>query len=154
MDEKRDLLRHTVAAVAYRASRAVTDAPDEFGDFQGGGKAPVKILAHMGDLFDWSLTMAQGQPRWHKSEPLPWADEKKRFFASLGAFDAYLASDAPLGVGIEGLMQGPVSDAFHHIGQLAMLRRMAGCPVRRENFYVAPVAVGRVGPEQAEPPNS
>jgi len=151
-DEKRELLRHTVATVAYRASRAVTDAPEEFGAFEGGGKAPVKILAHLGDLFDWSLSMAEGEPRWHKSDPLPWADEKKRFFASLGAFDAYLASSEPLHVAIEGLMQGPVSDAFNHIGQLAMLRRMAGCPVRRENFYVAPVVVGRVGPEQADPP--
>jgi hypothetical protein len=154
MDEKRELMRHTVAAVAYRASRAVTDAPDEFGDFQGGGKAPVKILAHMGDLFDWALSMVEGNARWHKSEPLPWPEEKKRFFASLAAFDAYLASDAPLGVGLEGLMQGPVSDAFNHIGQLAMLRRMAGHPTLRENMYLAPVEVGRVGPDQADPPKS
>jgi hypothetical protein len=151
MDEKRELLRHTLAALAYRATRALEDSPLHFAEFNGAGRQPVKILAHMGDLFDWALNMAAGTPRWQNSQPLPWAAEQDRFFASLQAFDAYLASAEPLRAPVEKLLQGPVADALTHVGQLAMLRRMAGAPTRGENFFVAAIAAGQVSMEQPAP---
>ena len=151
MDEKRELLRHTLATLAYRATRALDGASESFASFDGAGRQPVKILAHMGDLFDWALSMAAGIQSWHNSEPLEWDEEKQRFFAALGAFDAYLASGQPLHAEIERLFQGPVADALTHVGQLAMLRRMAGSPTVGENFYVAAVAVGQVGADQPAP---
>jgi hypothetical protein len=102
----------------------------------------------MGDLFDWALSMATGNPSWHDSKPLAWADEKRRFFASLRAFDEYLSSAEPLLAPVERLFQGPVADALTHVGQLAMLRRLAGCPARGENFFVAAIAAGQVGADQ------
>lgn len=151
MDEKRALLRHLIATIAYRTTRAVSDAPEDFGGFDFAGRKPVEILAHMGDLFDWSLTMAEGHQKWNSSTPLAWPQEQLRFFAALGKFDAYLKSEAPIHVEIERLVQGPVADALTHVGQLAMLRRLAGCPTLRENFYIAPVEVGCVGADQAMP---
>ena len=148
MDEKRELLRHTLASLAYRAARALEGAPKGFADFDGVGRRPVEILAHMGDLFDWALSAAQGQERWHSSKPLPWAEEQARFFVSLTAFDLYLASAETVHASLDGLMQGPVTDALTHVGQLAMMRRLAGSPARGENFFVAAVAVGQVGEEQ------
>ena len=150
MDAKRDLLRHTLATLAYRASRAVEGAGDEFGNYAGGGKRPVEILAHMGDLFDWALSMANGKQRWQNSEPLPWLEEKRRFFAALRAFDARLAADEPIEAPLERLFQGPVADALTHVGQITMLRRLAGAPTQGENFYVAEIVVGRTGEEQVE----
>jgi hypothetical protein len=111
----------------------------------------VQILAHMGDLFDWALAMAVGKPSWHNAEPLAWDAEQRRFFTALAEFDAFLASAAPLHAPEERLMQGPVADALTHAGQLAMLRRLAGCPTRGENFYVAAIETGRVGAEQPDP---
>jgi hypothetical protein len=151
MDEKRELLRHTLATVAYRAARSLDGAPDEFAGFDGAGRQPVQILAHMGDLFDWALSMAEGKQRWRNAPPLAWADEQRRFFASLRAFDEYLASAEPLHAPIERLFQGPVADALTHVGQLAMLRRLAGCPTVGENFFVAAISVGQVGAEQPAP---
>ncbi|MGA2634073.1 MAG: hypothetical protein ABSF16_07560 [Terracidiphilus sp.] len=151
MDEKRELLRHTLATVAYRAARALEDAPENFAGFDGAGRTPVAILAHMGDLFDWALSMATGNPSWHNSAPLSWADEERRFFTSLSAFDDYLASAEPLLAPVERLFQGPVADALTHVGQIAMLRRLAGSPTRGENFYVAAIEVGQVGEEQPAP---
>src|ERR1035437_8478291 len=151
MEEKRELLRHTLATLAYRATRALEGAPENFSGFSGAGRTPFQILAHMGDLFDWALSMAQGKPRWHNSQPLPWLQEVQRFYASLGAFDAQLASAEPLHAPIEPLFQGPVADALTHVGQLAMLRRLAGSPTHGENFYVAHIAVGQVGAEQSAP---
>ena len=148
MDEKRELLRHALAALAYRAARALEGAPDHFAGFAGAGRLPVHILAHMGDLFDWALSTAVGQERWHTSQPLVWPAEKRRFFESLQTFDAFLATGGPLHAPIERLLQGPVADALTHVGQLAMLRRMAGSPTRGENFYVAAIAVGQVGADQ------
>ena len=150
MDEKRDLLRHTLAAVAYRASRALEGAPDSFAGFDGCGRQPAKILAHMGDLFDWALSAVQGTERWHNSTPLPWPDEKARFFAAIRAFDDYLASEAPLLASAEALFQGPIADALTHVGQLAMQRRLAGAPTRGENFFVASITAGKVGEKQPE----
>jgi hypothetical protein len=151
MAEKRELLRHTLATVAYRSARAIQGAPEEFGAFAGAGRQPAQILAHMGDLFDWALSMAEGSPRWHSSTPLAWSAEVQRFFAALAAFDAFLASDRSLQAPADRLIQGPLADALTHVGQLAMLRRLAGCPTRGENFYVADVQTGCVGLEQPAP---
>ncbi len=151
MDEKRSLLRHTLATLAYRATRALEDAPQAFANFDGAGRRPIQILAHMGDLLDWALSIAQGNPAWRNSQPLAWPQEQQRFFAALAAFDAFLASSAPLQAPVERLMQGPVADALTHTGQLAMLRRLAGSPIRGENFFVAAIAAGQVGPVQPEP---
>lgn len=151
MDEKRELLRHALAALAYRATRALENSPESFAGFDGCGRKPGEILAHMGDLFDWALSISEGQERWHNSHPLSWAKEKERFFAALAAFDAFLASEKPVQASIERLLQGPVADALTHVGQIAMLRRLAGCPTRGENFFVADIAAGKVGAEQGVP---
>jgi hypothetical protein len=92
---------------------------------------------------------AEGRHAWKDAAPLPWDAEVARFFRGLAALDAMLASGAPLGVPAEKIFQGPVADALTHVGQLAMLRRMAGAPVRGENYYRAEIAAGRVGPEQS-----
>ena len=148
MDDKRQLLRHTVATLAYRATRALDGTTDEFATFSGAGRQPGQILAHMGDLFDWALSCVQGSERWHTSTPLPWSAEKQRFFATLKAFDDYLASNEPLRAAAEPLFQGPIADALTHVGQIAMLRRLAGAPARSENFFVATIVTGQVGDEQ------
>jgi hypothetical protein len=150
-DSSRQFLRHTVATLAYRAGKALRDAPPEFATFvvKPGSRTPAQILAHMGDLFDWALSMAEGKQRWHDSTPQAWAAECDRFFRALEAFDDCLASAAPLGTSIERLFQGPVADALTHTGQLTMLRRIAGAPIRGENYAKADIAVGRVGSEQA-----
>jgi hypothetical protein len=149
----RDLLRHTLATIAYRGAKVLHDAPDSFADFRAAEatRTPLQILAHLGDLFDWALSMAKGQPAWHDSKPLPWQDETQRFFASLQKFDAYLAGDESLHASPEKLLQGPVADALNHIGQLAMLRRMAGNPIKGENYFVADISTGRVGQHQPKP---
>jgi len=150
-DPKRELLRHTVATLAYRGAKAVRGAPAEFSDFKGAERTPGKILAHIGDLLDWALSMANGKREWHDSAPLPWDQGAQRFFTSLKAFDDYLASAQPLQVPAEKLFQGPVADALTHVGQIAMLRRLAGVPIRGENFFIADVVSGRVGPDQSPP---
>jgi hypothetical protein len=152
-DPARHLLRHTVATVAYRGGKALRRAPESFATFTLGGspRTPANILAHMGDLFDWAFSMASGEPAWRDSQPLAWDAEVARFFASLKKFDDYLASSDPLRSSAEGLFQGPIADALTHIGQLAMLRRFAGCPIKGENYFKADIAAGRVGPEQSAP---
>jgi hypothetical protein len=152
-DGMRSLLRHTVATVAYRGGKAIRDAPATFATFRiaEGTRTPEAILAHMGDLFDWALSLANGKQAWHNSTPLPWAEESARFFETLKRFDDRLASDAPLGCPAEKLFQGPVADALAHIGQIAMLRRLANTPIRGENYHKADIAAGRVGPQQSAP---
>jgi hypothetical protein len=152
-DPARQLLRHAVATVAYRGGKALRGAPESFAKFSIGEKprTPAQILAHIGDLFDWALSMARGQTIWRDSEPLPWSAEVERFFASLKKFDDYLASPESLQASAEGLFQGPIADALTHIGQIAMLRRLAGCPIKGENFFKAEIIAGRVGSEQAAP---
>jgi hypothetical protein len=152
-DPARQLLRHTVATVAYRGGKALRGAPESFALFTLGDspRTPAKILAHIGDLFDWALSMAKGEAAWHDSKPLAWDAEVARYFASLKEFDDYLASPQPLHSPAEGLFQGPIADALTHIGQLAMLRRLAGCPIKGENYFKAEIATGRVGAEQSAP---
>ena len=150
---ERGMLRHTLATLAYRGGKAVRDAPAGFAEFKAGSttRSPAEILAHLGDLLDWALSMACGESVWRDSTPLPWPQEVARFHEALRRFDAQLASDAPLATPAETLFQGPVADALTHVGQIAMLRRMFGAPVRAENYARAEIVAGRVGPEQAAP---
>ena len=153
MDEKRAFLRHTVATVAYRGGKAVRDAPASFATYDGGGsnRTPAKILAHIGDLYDWALTQAKGAEAWHDSTPLDWDQEVARFHAALQRFDEYLSSDAPLAATVETLFQGAVADSLTHIGQLAILRRLSGARMKSENYSRADIVAGRVGQEQTTP---
>jgi len=150
---ERALLRHTVATLAYRGAKALRGAPEGFGDFHvgEGSRTPASILAHIGDLLDWALSQAQGAEAWHDAPPGSWEEEERRFFAGLAALDAYLATGAPLGQPAGRIFQGAVADALWHVGQIAMIRRMAGSPVRGENYNRADIAAGRVGPDQAAP---
>ena len=150
MDDKRALLRHTVATVAYRGGKAVRGAPAAFASYSADGspRTPAKILAHIGDLFDWALSQAKGAEAWTDSTPLEWDREVERFFATLERFDQYLASDAPLAATPERLFQGAVADSLAHVGQLAMLRRLAGAKIKSENYSRADIIAGRVGAEQ------
>ncbi|PYX36665.1 MAG: hypothetical protein DMG75_09645 [Acidobacteria bacterium] len=152
-DANRELLRHTLATLAYRGGKAVRNAPDGFAEFRAGDnvRTLVQILAHIGDLFDWGLSIAKGKQTWRDSVPLPWNQEVDRFFAALKSFDDFLASAEPLHAPPEKLFQGPIADALTHVGQIAMLRRLAGAPIRGESYFVANVALGCVGPEQAKP---
>lgn len=150
-DPKREFLRHAVATLAYRADKVLRDVPDHFASFQVGdtSRTPAQILAHVGDLLDWAVSLATGKEEWHDATPLPWRQEVGRFYDALNALDTCLATDTPLGRPCEQIFQGPVADALAHFGQLAMLRRVAGQPVRGENYAVAEVELGRVGPQQS-----
>ena len=152
-DPARELLRHTLATLAYRAGKALRGAPEGFASFSAGGdvRTPGQVLAHLGDLFDWALSLAKGKQAWKDSPVLDWDAGTKRFFEALERFEAYLASDAPLGSPPEKLFQGPIADGLAHVGQIEMLRRLAGGPIRPENYHQADIAAGRVGPQQAPP---
>jgi hypothetical protein len=147
------LLRHAVATVAYRGGKAVRGAPDSFAAFSAGAgtRTPAQILAHVGDLFDWALSLARGKQTWKDSTPLPWDAEIARFHAALASFDEYLGSGQPLEERPEKLFQGPVADALTHVGQITILRRLAGFPIRGENYHRAQIEAGRVGASQADP---
>jgi hypothetical protein len=150
MDSKREMFRHCLATLAYRGGKVLRGPPDEFAAYRcvESSRTPEEIVAHLGDLLDWALSIARGKQTWNNSQTLGWQDGANRFFAALTALDQYLASDEPLAVPEEQLFQGPVADALTHVGQLAMLRRMAGAPIRGENYFKADIEVGRVGAEQ------
>jgi len=152
-DPKRELLRHTLATLAYRGRKAVTGVDPGFGGFRAHDsiKAPVAILAHIGDLLDWAASHVRGEERWCNSEPGPWEREVERFFEGLATLDRLLAESPRRACSEERLFQGPIADALTHVGQIAMLRRAAAAPVRGENYLRAEIQVGRVGREQAPP---
>jgi len=146
-------LRHALATLAYRAGKTVRGTPEAFGRYRStpDSKSPVDILAHMGDLMDWVLRMAKGEPRWTTATPLPWEEEIARFHATLQSLDDYLASSAPIRWEPGRLFQSGIADALTHTGQLAMLRRLSGFKMKGENYARADIVVGRVGSDQTPP---
>lgn len=154
MDADRALLRHFLAALAYRTQKALRGAPSSFGDFQGPAevRTPTTLVRHMTSVLGYALTFFVGGT--YRAEPLPSLDaEVERFHGVLADLAGHLESGAALREGMTParLLQGPFSDAMTHAGQLAMLRRLAGSPVAPENFIVSAIDGGRVGPEQAPP---
>jgi hypothetical protein len=148
-----DLLRHTLATLAYRGAKALRGAPADFTGFRAGGstRTPVEILAHIGDLLDWGLRMSRGEHRWTVAEPLPWDEEVDRFFACLERLDAALAARDEARFPDEKIFRGPIADSLTHVGQLTMLRRLHGSPIRGENYFRAEIETGRVGRDQPAP---
>jgi hypothetical protein len=136
--------------LSYRAGKTFRGAPADFAGFRTGdkGRTPGEILAHMGDLMDWALSLAKSKEQWQNSPALAWEEGSARFFGAVKALDDYLASEDPLGCSPEALFQGPIADALTHTGQIAMLRRMAGCPIKGENYQRAEIQAGRVGADQ------
>jgi len=153
MDDKRAFLRHAVATIAYRGGKALRDAPETFATYSPDEtpQTPAKIVAHIGDLFDWALSQAKGTESWNNSPPLAWDKELERLFAALQRLDDYLASDAPLATTAERIFQGAVADALTHVGQLAMLRRLSGARIKAEDYSRADIVAGRAGREQTAP---
>jgi hypothetical protein len=145
-DPKRELLRHLVATIAFRGRVAIREAPENFSAFSLGGQArtPGEILAHTGDLLQGSVYLLKGEMVYLNAEPLAWDEEVKRFFAAVKELDAFLASDVSLAVPVEKLTQGPVADALTHIGQIVILRRAAGAPVRTEPYFTAEIIPGEI----------
>jgi hypothetical protein len=152
-DAAREMLRHTVATLAYRGEKAIRDVSDAVAGYRVGTstRTPLEILWHIGDLIDWAYHLAKDGRRYVESAQASWADQTSRFFQNLKAFDDFLASDEPLVTAPGQIFQGPIADALTHVGQIAMLRRLAGYPVRGENYYMADIVVGRVGAEQSAP---
>jgi hypothetical protein len=148
---KRRFLRHTLATLAYRAEKPLRDAPNGFAQNRAGlgSRTAGEILAHMSDLLDWALWIARGENRWETTPPTTWDNDCDRFFASLAALDAFLASDAALVANAEQIFQAPIADALTHTGQLNLLRRLADAPVRGENYARAHIEAGRVGRDQS-----
>jgi hypothetical protein len=152
-EDNREMFRHIIASLAYRATKTLRDVPDTFASFRtdATSRTPAEILAHMGDLFDWGLSLLKGEEIWHDSHPQDWKREVARFCDSLQKFDTYLAGSTPIACPLDKLFQGPIADAFTHAGQLAMLRRLSGIPVRGENYFKADIIIGKVGLEQSKP---
>ena len=153
MDEKRELLRHFLAALAYRTQKALRDAPAEFATFRAaeGVRHPAELVRHMTSVLGYARTFFVGGR--YRAAPLPsLAEEITRFHEMIGELSRHLKEGTPMlgEMSAERLLQGPFSDAMTHAGQLAMLRRLAGIPIPPENFIVAKIDAERCGPEQAE----
>ena len=153
VDPEIGLLRHTCATLAYRAEKALRAVPPHARGLRiaEGVRTPAEILAHLGNLMDWGLSLAKGAHAWREIPPGKWEDDVERFFESLRMFDQFLASGVKPGSPPGKLFQGPVADALTHVGQITMLRRLAGAAVRGENYFRADIVAGRVGPEQSPP---
>jgi hypothetical protein len=100
---------------------------------------------------DWALSILKEATNWKSSRPLAWEEEVRRFHSSIGALDKYLASGQAAPPSLQKLLQGPIADALSHVGQLTMLRRLSGSPVKGENYFIADIEIGRVGPDQPVP---
>lgn len=149
----RDLLRHTLATLAYRGGKAVRDVPESVARLRvaEGSRTLLEILAHVNDLLDWGAALCRGEHRWQDSTPTDWSAETARFHAGLATLEAYLVTGDPLGFPAERVFQGPIADALTHVGQIAYLRRLAGAPIRGESYFRADIVAGRVGREQTAP---
>lgn len=149
--EKRDLLRHTVATLAYRAEKVLRDAPAGFAAMRlsPSSRTALEIVSHLGDLMDWGERMARGEYLWEPRPSAEWAAACDRFFRSVKALDEAIGQGSLDKYPVETIFQGPVADALTHVGQLSIMRGVAGAAVRPESYAKAEIQAGRVGREQS-----
>jgi hypothetical protein len=154
VDRDRELLRHVLAAIAYRTQKALRGAPDRYSTFSAGNRVrtPVELIRHMTSLMGYVRTLFQGGSYPVQLDPLPtFQAEVERFHEVVEAVGALLASDARYSISTEQLLQGPFADSMTHVGQLALLRRLADSPVPPENFIYADIRADRLHADQPLP---
>jgi len=152
VDRERELLRHFLAAIAYRTQKALRGGPEHYPTFSAGNRArtPVELVRHMTGLMGYVRTFFKGGS--YRPEPLPtFKDEVARLHTMLDDVGELLASGAPCSISTEQLLQGPFADTMTHVGQLAMLRRLADSPVAPENFIYADIQADRLHADQPPP---
>ena len=153
MDDPHHLLRHFLAALAYRTQKALRGAPASFAAFRAGDKVrtPHELVRHMTSVLGYARTLFTGGK--YRPEPLPtFDDEVRRFHEVLADLSGHLEGVAPLqSITPEQLLQGPLADAMTHAGQLALLRRLSGSPIPPENFVFARISAENLGPDQPPP---
>jgi len=152
MDEEDRLLRHFLASIAYHASKAIRDAPPGYPELElgTGVRTPRQILHHVTGVLCYAHSFYE-RVETTRFDHKPWGDELDHFYETLRRLDASMAEGKPREVSGMQILQGPLSDAMAHVGQLLMLRRLAGSPVPSENFIYADIRVGAVGPDQPDP---
>jgi hypothetical protein len=147
-----DILRHFLASIAYHATKAIKNAPDNYPelDMGMGVRRPMEILNHISSVLTYAHSFYDNyDSTWLENEP--WKEEVNRFYQILTRLDRSIQEKIPKGVTYKQILQGPFSDAMAHTGQLLMLRRLAGSPVPSENFIYADIEIGVLGPDQPEP---
>jgi hypothetical protein len=149
---ERRLLRHFLAALAYRTQKAIRGASDSYADFRIAPtvRTPHELVWHMTGVLGYARTFFIGGT-WRPEILDTFAAEVARFHETVESLAAHLDAGVPDGITLPRLLQGPLSDAMTHAGQLAMLRRLSGDPVPPENFVLADVRPENLGPSQPEP---
>lgn len=153
MTPSRQLLRHFLAVLAYRTQKVLRGAPATFSDFRPADnvRTPHELMWHMTGLIGYARTMLHGgeyaPPRLQLFE-----SEVARFHAVLQSLSDDFADDTLRArITDEQFLQGPLSDAMTHVGQLAMLRRLEGTPVPSENFIFAQISSDNLSAAQPLP---
>lgn len=149
-DARTELLRHLVATIAFRATVALRDFPEAATDTApaDGGRTPRALLAHLADVMQWSALLVRGAGRPRRTSDEVWGAAADRFYRGLAELDAALADGASPALDVDALVHGPLADALTHVGQLLLLRRLAGAPAAPQRYLTADVRTGVVGPEQ------
>jgi hypothetical protein len=152
MSEKRELMRHFLASIAYHATKAIKNAPANYPelDVGRGVRTPKHILHHITGVLSYAHSFYEHYDTTY-FEHMPWEEEVRHFYETLSRLDGSFREKGPARVSEEQILQGPLSDTMAHVGQLLMLRRLADSPVPAENFLYADIRKGVVGPDQPEP---
>ncbi len=153
MDDKRYMLRHMLGAIAYRLQKALRDAPPGFADFRAapGIRTPHQLVFHMTNVLGYAQTFFIGG-EWYPDICEAFEAEVGRLHETLDSLKRHIEDEDPLReLTPERMLQGQLSDAMSHVGQLAMLRRLLGAPIPPENFIMADIDGTNVGPDQPSP---
>ena len=152
MNRNQALLRHFLGAIAYRTAKALRDAPPQYATFEAGAQSrtPRQLVRHMSGVINYALALVH-EPRPLLASCPSYEAEVERFFALLRELAARLENVDLSDSAAERLLQGPLSDAMAHAGQLALLRRLSGSPIPPEDFHQAAIDPSRLGLDQAAP---
>jgi hypothetical protein len=146
------MLRHFLASIAYHCTKAIKDPPATFHELNlgKGVRSPLKILNHISSVLTYAHSFYEHYDNTY-IDIRDWDYEVKRFYETLSKLDESIKTGNLREVSEERLLQGPLSDAMAHIGQLLMMRRLAGSPIPSENFLFADIRIRVLGPNQQKP---
>src|SRR5438034_3713492 len=116
MDEKRKLITHFLAALAYRTQKALRAAPPDFGSFRAAPKVrtPHELIQHMDSVLGYARTFFIGGS--YRAPVLSeFAAAVEHFHELLHDLTLHLENGTEFrNITAEMMLHGPLSDAMTH----------------------------------------
>ncbi len=142
MNQNSHFIQHFLKVLSYRFEKAIHNAAESYPKHASGHgiRTPLELLGHMNGVLEFAISSLKNQPRRNIPEQ-SWQEQITLYYEKLKELNQLMQENSFDTDTLERILQGPLADAMTHIGQLAMMRRLANSAIAGENYFAADMSL-------------